>query len=142
MAGVTLGHIKILRQGEAMKNPYLQILVVDDQSTIRTILKSQLRHMGFTKIAEASDGESAFDILKTQNIGLVISDWNMPYMTGYELLKAVRADDSLAATPFILISGAVSNDNINMAVQLKVDQFMLKPFTLAVLEEKINQVIH
>ncbi|MBU0682122.1 MAG: response regulator [Proteobacteria bacterium] len=125
-----------------MKNPYLQILVVDDQSTIRTILKSQLRHMGFTKIAEASDGESAFDIMKTQNIDLVISDWNMPYMTGYELLKAVRADDSLAATPFILTSGAASNDNINMALQLKVDQFMIKPFTLAVLEEKINQVIH
>lgn len=125
-----------------MKNPYLQILVVDDQSTIRTILKSQLRHMGFSKISEACDGESAFDILKTQNIDLVISDWDMPLMSGYELLKAVRTDDTLAATPFILISGAASNANISMALQLKVDQFMLKPFSLAVLEEKINQVIH
>ncbi len=125
-----------------MKNSYLQILVVDDQSTIRTILKGQLRGMGFTKIAEASDGESAFDILKTQAIDLVISDWNMPLMTGYELLRAVRTDDSLADTPFILTSGAASNDNIKMALQLKVNQFMLKPFSLAVLEEKINQVIH
>ncbi len=125
-----------------MKNPYLQILVVDDQSTIRTILKSQLRGMGFSRIAEASDGESALDIMQKKAIDLVISDWNMPLMSGYELLKAVRADHSLAATPFILTSGAASNDNIKMALQLKVDQFILKPFTLAVLEEKINQVIH
>lgn len=125
-----------------MKNPHLQILVVDDQSTIRTILKSQLRGMGYTRISEASDGESAFDILKTKVIDLVISDWNMPFMNGYELLKAVRADDSLADTPFILTSGAPSNDNITKALQLKVNQFMLKPFTLAVLEEKIKQVIH
>lgn len=98
--------------------------------------------MGYTRISEASDGESAFDILKTQVIDLVISDWNMPFMNGYELLKAVRADDSLADTPFILTSGAPSNDNITKALQLKVNQFMLKPFTLAVLEEKIKQVIH
>lgn len=125
-----------------MTNSHLQILVVEDQPTIRTILKAQLRGMGYTKISEACDGESAFGILKTQAIDLIISDWNMPLMNGYELLKAVRADDSLADTPFILTSGAISNSNINMALQLKVNQFILKPFTLATLEEKIAQVIH
>lgn len=125
-----------------MTNPHLQILVVEDQPTIRTILKAQLRGMGYKKISEACDGESAFGILKTQAIDLIISDWNMPLMNGYELLKAVRADDSLADTPFILTSGAISNSNINMALQLKVNQFILKPFTLATLEEKIAQVIH
>ena len=125
-----------------MRKPLLQILVVEDQLAIRTILKSQLRHMGFKMIMEASDGESAFDILKTQTVDLIISDWDMPFMTGYELLKAVRTDDSLADTPFILTSGSVSNDNIKKALQLKVNQFILKPFTLATLEEKIDQVIH
>ena len=125
-----------------MTNPHLQILVVEDQPTIRTILKAQLRGMGYKQISEACDGESAFGILKKKTIDLIISDWNMPLMNGYELLKAVRADDSLADTPFILTSGAISNSNINMALQLKVNQFILKPFTLATLEEKIAQVIH
>ena len=125
-----------------MINPHLQILVVEDQPTIRTILKTQLRGMGYKEISEACDGESAFDILKKKAIDLIISDWNMPLMNGYELLKAVRADDILADTPFILTSGAISNSNINMALQLKVNQFILKPFTLATLEEKIAQVIH
>ena len=117
------------------------ILVVDDFSAIRKILKIQLQHMGYKHVCEACDGESAFDILKNKKIDLVISDWNMPRMTGYDLLKAVRGDVSLKTMPFILVTAEASQDNICMAMRLKVDQFILKPFSLELLEEKINQVI-
>lgn len=125
-----------------MNNPRLEILVVDDQSLIRTLMKNQLRAMGYSHIREATDGCMALDIMKSKDIALVISDWNMPNMNGYELLKAVRKDADLMGTPFILVSGDVSPKNINKAVALQVNQFILKPFTLQVLEEKINAVVH
>lgn len=125
-----------------MNNPRLEILVVDDQSLIRTLMKNQLRAMGYRHIREATDGCMALDILRSEDISLVISDWNMPNMNGYELLKAVRKDADLTGTPFILVSGDVSPKNINKAVALQVNQFILKPFTLQVLEEKINAVVH
>lgn len=124
-----------------MTKKAMKILVVDDQPTIRAIVKSQLRHMGYQQISEASDGASAFEILKKSRISLVISDWNMPQMNGYELLKAVRGDKDLTGTPFIMVSGDARPNDIHMAVQLKVDQFILKPFTMKVLEEKICQVV-
>lgn len=124
-----------------MRDLNLSILVVDDHSTIRTLLKTQLRRMGYTQISEAADGKSAYDILRQKNIGLIISDWNMPLMTGYELLKAVRGNERLAKTPFIMVTAESSPEYVSMALQLKVDQFILKPFTLAILEKKINQVI-
>lgn len=120
----------------------LEILVVDDQAVIRTLMKNQLRAMGYSHICEASDGQVALDIMKSQAISLVISDWNMPNMNGYELLKAVRRDADLMGTPFILVSGDGSPQNINKAVALQVNQFILKPFTLQILEEKINEVVH
>ena len=124
-----------------MRDLNLSILVVDDHSTIRALLKTQLRRMGYTQICEASDGKSAYDILRKQKIGLIISDWNMPLMTGYELLKAVRGNERLAKTPFIMVTAESSPEQISMAVMLKVDQFILKPFTLDILEKKINQVV-
>lgn len=125
-----------------MTKPTLEILVVDDQSMIRTLMKSQLRAMGYSRICEAPDGRMALEIMKSQDISLVISDWNMPHMNGYELLKAVRTDADLTGTPFILVSGGVSSQNIDRAMALDVNQFILKPFTLQVLEEKINAVVH
>ena len=125
-----------------MTKTELEILVVDDQSLIRTLMKTQLRAMGYSQICEATDGQKALDIMRSQAISLVISDWNMPNMNGYELLKAVRKDADLMGTPFILVSGDVSPKNINKAVALQVNQFIMKPFTLQILEEKINAVVH
>lgn len=125
-----------------MIKPKLEILVVDDQSVIRTLMKNQLRSMGYSQICEAADGRMALEIMKSQDIALVISDWNMPNMNGYELLKAVRKDADLTGTPFILVSGDANPHNISKAVALKVNQFILKPFTLQILEEKINEVVH
>ena len=126
-----------------MLNQNLKILVVDDFSAIRLIMKAQLRRMGYSNIKEAKDGDAAYNMLQRENnFDLIISDWNMPKMTGYELLKAVRTDTSLKNTPFIMLTAEASQEYLSMALRLKVDQFILKPFTLAILEEKINQVIH
>lgn len=120
----------------------LEILVVDDTPTIRKILRFQLTKMGFHHIYEAGDGEKALKILHDRRIDLIISDWNMPRMTGVELLEAVRKDETLKATPFIMISAESSPSRISMAMKLKVDQYIIKPFTLDILEQKINLVIH
>ena len=125
-----------------MHKPAIEILVVDDQPMIRTLMKNQLRAMGFNSICEAPDGRLALEIMKSQDISLVISDWNMPHMNGYELLQAVRKDADLTGTPFILVSGDANPQDINKAVALKVNQFILKPFTLQILEEKIHKVVH
>jgi len=123
-------------------NEQMKILVVDDFSAIRLVMKTQLRRMGYLNIQEAKDGDIAYDLLQKEGFDLIISDWNMPNMTGYELLKAVRNHSTLKNTPFIMVTAESSQEYISMAMQLKVDQFILKPFTLAILEEKINQVIH
>jgi two-component system chemotaxis response regulator CheY len=117
------------------------ILVVDDYASMRKLVKTQLRHMGFDNVSEATNGQDALDILHEGDTDLVISDWNMPKMDGYELLKAIRDDDTLQETSFIMVTAEASPENISMVMQLKVDQLILKPFTLAVLEQKINQVI-
>lgn len=125
-----------------MHNRDLKILVVDDYATMRTLIKSQLRLMGFDNVVEASNGQDALDILHKGHTDLVISDWNMPHMNGYELLKAVRADFRLNQTPFIMVTAEASQENICMIMQLKVNQLIIKPFSLDILEDKINQVIH
>lgn len=125
-----------------MANRDLEILVVDDMSSLRTIIRVLLRTMGYTKVSEAANGSDAIAILQQKKIDLIISDWNMPRMSGYELLKSVREDRALSGTPFIMITGEACSTKIAMAAQLKVDQFILKPFSFEVLEEKINMVVH
>ncbi len=125
-----------------MANNNLEILVVDDISSLRTIIRVLLRNMGYTRVSEAANGSDAIAILQQKKIDLIISDWNMPRMNGYELLKSVREDSTLRGIPFIMITGEACSAKIAMAVQLKVDQFILKPFSFEVLEEKINMVVH
>jgi two-component system chemotaxis response regulator CheY len=122
-------------------NTSLNILVVDDYASMRNLVKTQLRRMGYNHVMEAGNGEDALDILQQGNTDLIISDWNMPRMNGYELLKAVRGDTKLKKTPFIMVTAESSKENIDMVMQLKVDQLVLKPFTLAILEQKISQVV-
>jgi len=118
-----------------------EILIVDDTAVLRNIMKVQLQRMGFTQIHEAQDGSAAMKILHTQKIDLVISDWNMPVMNGFELLREIRANDFLKDIPFILVTAEATEARISMALQLKVDELILKPFTLEILERKILSVI-
>ena len=118
-----------------------EILIVDDTAVLRNIMKVQLQRMGFTQIHEAQDGSAAMKILHTQKIDLVISDWNMPVMNGFELLREIRANDFLKDIPFILVTAEATEARISMALQLKVDELILKPFTLEILERKILRVI-
>ncbi len=118
----------------------MKVLVVDDFATMRRIVKNILTQLGFSNIIEADDGTTALEILKKEPVGMIVSDWNMPKMTGLELLKAVRADSDLAATPFIMVTAEAQQDNIILAVKAKVSQYVVKPFTAETLGEKIDKV--
>lgn len=117
------------------------ILIVDDVAVLRNIMKMQLQRMGFSKIHEATDGREALKILHDRKIDLVISDWNMPVMSGFELLRKIRASELLKDTPFIMVTAEATAARIGMALQFKVDELILKPFTLEILERKITRVI-
>lgn len=117
------------------------ILIVDDMAMLRNIMKMQLQRMGFDRIHEAPDGSAALKILNTRKIDLVISDWNMPVMNGFELLREMRASELLQNIPFIMVTAEATQARISMALRLKVDELILKPFTLEILEQKIIRVI-
>ena len=121
-------------------DPNMKILVVDDFATMRRIVKNILTQLGFKNIIEADDGTTALNVLKSEKIGLIISDWNMPKMTGLDLLKAVRADTRMANTPFIMVTAEAQQDNIILAVKAKVSQYIVKPFTAETLSEKLNKI--
>lgn len=120
----------------------MKILVVDDFSTMRRIVKNILRQLNFNNIVEADDGASALDILQKEKIDMVVSDWNMPKMTGLELLKAVRADDALKDIPFLMVTAEAQQENIIEAVKSGVSNYIVKPFTAETLGQKINQVFN
>ena len=121
-------------------NTSMKVLVVDDFATMRRIVKNILTQLGFKNIIEADDGTTAMDVLKSEKIDLIISDWNMPKMTGLDLLKAVRADSGMADTPFIMVTAEAQQDNIILAVKAKVSQYIVKPFTADTLSEKLEKI--
>ncbi|MFC1513344.1 chemotaxis response regulator CheY [Thermodesulfobacteriota bacterium] len=118
----------------------MKVLVVDDFATMRRIVKNILTQLGFKNIIEADDGTSALEILQKEKVDLIISDWNMPKMTGLDLLKTVRGDANLAATPFIMVTAEAQQDNIIAAVKAKVSQYIVKPFTADTLAEKMSKI--
>ncbi len=118
----------------------MKILVVDDFATMRRIVKNILTQLGYKNIIEADDGTTALDILNQEKVGLIISDWNMPKMTGLDLLKNVRGNPDMASTPFIMVTAEAQQDNIILAVKAKVSQYIVKPFTADTLGEKISKV--
>lgn len=121
-------------------DPNMKILVVDDFATMRRIVKNILTQLGFKNIIEADDGTTALAILKTEKVGLIVSDWNMPKMTGLDLLKTVRADANMATTPFLMVTAEAQQDNIILAVKAKVSQYIVKPFTAETLAEKLTKI--
>jgi two-component system chemotaxis response regulator CheY len=122
-------------------NPGMKILVVDDFAMVRKIIRNHLKKIGYENVEEAEDGVAALNVLKTQIIDFIISDWNMPNMTGIELLQAVRADSALGKIPFLMITAEVSKGNVIKAVQAGVNGYIAKPFEAATLNEKITQIM-
>jgi two-component system chemotaxis response regulator CheY len=118
----------------------MKILVVDDFSTMRRIIKNLLRELGFNNIFEADDGQSALPKLQSGGIDFLITDWNMPGMTGIDLLRAVRANPNLAQLPVLMVTAEAKRDQIVEAAQAGVNGYVIKPFTAATLQEKIEKI--
>ncbi len=118
----------------------MKILVVDDFSTMRRIVKNLLRDLGFTNTVEADDGKTALPILEAGGIDFLVTDWNMPGMTGIDLLKAVRANPELVNLPVLMVTAEAKREQIIMAAQAGVNGYVIKPFTAATLKEKIEKI--
>lgn len=119
----------------------MPILIVDDYKTMLRIVRNLLKQLGFDNVDEATDGSQALEKLRAKNYGLVISDWNMEPMTGYELLKEVRADTQLKAMPFIMVTAESKTDNVVAAKKAGVNNYIVKPFNAATLKQKLSAVL-
>jgi len=119
----------------------LTVLIVDDFLTMRRIVRKILRDLNFEDIIEAEDGSAALDVLKRTRVDLIVSDWNMPRMTGLELLKEVRSTDGIKDIPFLMVTAESQKENIVEAVKARVSNYIVKPFTAAVLEEKLAKIL-
>jgi two-component system, chemotaxis family, chemotaxis protein CheY len=118
----------------------MNVLVVDDYKTMVRIVRSLLQQLGFTNIDDAADGVTALEMIRQKDYGLILSDWNMKPMTGYELLKLVRAEPTTAKTPFVMVTAEAKTENVVAARQAGVNNYIIKPFTLAVLRQKLSAV--
>jgi two-component system, chemotaxis family, chemotaxis protein CheY len=118
----------------------MPILVVDDYNTMIRIIRNLLKQLGFENVDDASDGASALTKMRGRRYGLVISDWNMEPMTGYDLLKEIRSDPGLAGTPFIMVTAESKTDNVIAAKRAGVNNYIVKPFNAQTLKSKIETV--
>lgn len=125
-------------EGALDKN--MKVLVVDDFSTMRRIVKNLLRDLGFTNIQEADDGSTALPMLKEGEFDFVVTDWNMPGMQGIDLLKAIRADEKLLHIPVLMVTAEAKKEQIVMAAQAGVNGYIVKPFTAATLKTKLDKI--
>ena len=123
-----------------MFNPDMDVLIVDDAATMRRIVKGLLHELGFKNMREAVDGSTALEELKRKKADLVVSDWNMPVMTGIELLKAIKADGDLKSVPVLMVTAEAKKENIVEALQAGVINYIVKPFNAKTLEEKMNKI--
>lgn len=118
----------------------MKILVVDDFSTMRRIIKNLLKELGFTNLEEADDGQTALPLLRQGNFDFLITDWNMPGMSGIDLLRAVRADEKLAILPVLMVTAEAKREQIILAAQEGVNGYIVKPFNGATLKGKIEKI--
>ncbi|GAC34353.1 chemotaxis response regulator CheY [Paraglaciecola polaris] len=121
-------------------NKNMKILVVDDFSTMRRIIKNLLKDLGFTNIQEADDGSTALPMLQQGDFDFVVTDWNMPGMQGIDLLRAIRADENLKHTPVLMVTAEAKKEQIVAAAQAGVNGYVIKPFTAATLKEKLAKI--
>ena len=123
-----------------MPDPNMKFLVVDDFSTMRRIVRNLLKELGFSNVDEAEDGVDALSKIRGGGIQFVISDWNMPNMTGLELLKIIRADAAMKSLPVLMVTAEAKRENIIAAAQAGASGYVVKPFTSATLDEKLNKI--
>jgi two-component system chemotaxis response regulator CheY len=126
---------------DMMADPNMKILVVDDFSTMRRIVRNLLKELGFANVSEAEDGVDALNKLRGENnFEFVVSDWNMPNMTGIELLRAIRGDAALKHLPVLMVTAEAKRENIIEAAQAGASGYVVKPFTAATLDEKLKKI--
>lgn len=118
----------------------MKILIVDDFSTMRRIIKNLLRELGYSNTVEADDGSTAWPILQAGGIDFLVTDWNMPQMTGLELLQKVRGDQNLASMPVLLVTAEAKREQIVEAAKAGVNGYIVKPFTAVTLKEKLDAI--
>jgi len=118
----------------------MKILIVDDFSTMRRIIKNLLRDLGFNNTEEADDGNTGLPMLQTGKFDFLVTDWNMPGMTGIDLLRAVRADEKLKTLPVLMVTAEAKKEQIVLAAQEGVNGYIVKPFTAQTLKEKIDKI--
>ncbi|WP_020650235.1 chemotaxis response regulator CheY [Solimonas variicoloris] len=118
----------------------MKILVVDDFSTMRRIVRNLLGDLGYSQITEADDGKTAWPLLQAGSFDFVVTDWNMPGMTGIDLLRAIRADARIGKTPVLMVTAEAQRDQIIEAAQAGVNGYIIKPFNAATLKEKIDKI--
>ncbi|RPI75049.1 MAG: response regulator [Desulfobacteraceae bacterium] len=118
----------------------IKVLIVDDFATMRRIVKGVLKQLGFNNIIEAEDGNAALEELRKDKFGLIVSDWNMPNMSGLDLLKAVRGDANLKGIPFLMVTAEGQKENVVEAVKSGVSNYIVKPFTPETFNEKLQKV--
>jgi two-component system chemotaxis response regulator CheY len=118
----------------------ISVLIVDDQQSLRALVRTSLQQLGFTNFREAADGELGLRAILTEGAGLVISDYNMPNLDGLGLLRAIRSHPPIRTTPFIMLTGRADKDLVARAVQFGVNNYLVKPFTVATLKEKLEAV--
>jgi two-component system, chemotaxis family, chemotaxis protein CheY len=123
-----------------MADPKLRFLVVDDFSTMRRIVKNLLKELGYSNVDEAEDGVQALAKLRSEPFDFVVSDWNMPNMDGLTMLQNIRADPSLAKLPVLMVTAEAKKENIIAAAQAGANGYVVKPFTAATLDEKLNKI--
>ncbi len=123
-----------------MVDANLKFLVVDDFSTMRRIVRNLLKELGFSNVHEAEDGVEALSKLAAGGVEFVVSDWNMPNMTGIELLRKIRADPSLKHLPVLMVTAEAKRENIIEAAQAGASGYIVKPFTAATLDEKLKKI--
>lgn len=121
-------------------DPNMRILIVDDFSTMRRIIKNILRQLDLNNVVEADDGTTAWETLNRDHIDFIISDWNMPQMTGIELLRKVRASEDFGEMPFLMVTAEAQQSNIIEAAQARVSNYIVKPFTAETLKQKIDKI--
>lgn len=123
-----------------MAGPNTKFLVVDDFSTMRRIVRNLLKELGYTNVDEAEDGSMALAKLRSEQFDFVISDWNMPVMDGLTMLQTIRADAALSKLPVLMVTAEAKKENIIAAAQAGANGYVVKPFTAATLDEKLNKI--
>lgn len=121
-------------------DPNMKILVVDDMSTMRRIVKNILKQLGFNNIEEAENGQETLNKLNADKYGFVVSDWNMPVMMGIDMLRAIRKDEKLKTIPVLMVTAEAQKENLIEAVQAGVSNYIVKPFTAETMQDKINKI--